>query len=241
MFYSPFLLLHITGGTVGVLSGFVAMAFRKGSRGHGIAGNVFVVSMLTLSSTGAYLGFMKSQMGNFFGGVLTLYLVTTAWRTARRRDGKPEIFDWLFLLVPLTNAGVMLSFGVQAAQSPTHAKEGMAPAFYFVFSLIPLLCAVGDIRMLARGGVTGTKRVVRHLWRMCFAWFVASGSIFLARPHIFPAVMRTTHLLVLLGFLPLILMIFWLVRVRVAKRWSKKPVQPAGAVRAGALAGVASR
>jgi Predicted membrane protein (DUF2306) len=224
MSYSPLLFLHIAGGTVGVLSGFVAMSFRKGSRAHGIAGNVFVASMLTLSSTGAYLGFVKSQMGNFFGGVLTFYLVTTAWRTARRRDGKPEIFDWLFLLVPLTNAAVMLSFGLQAAQSPSHAKEGMAPTFYFVFSLIPLLCAVGDIRMLARGGTTGTKRVVRHLWRMCFAWFVASGSIFLARPHLFPAVMRTTHVLVLLGFLPLVMMLFWLVRVRVANRWKRAPI-----------------
>jgi hypothetical protein len=67
--------------------------------------------------------------------------------------------------------------------------------------------------MLLGGGVRGAKRIARHLWRMCFAWFIASSSIFLARPHLFPAVMRKTGALYLLSVLPLILMIFWLIRV----------------------------
>jgi hypothetical protein len=31
--------------------------------------------------------------------VLTFYLVATAWATARRRDGKTGILDWVALLV----------------------------------------------------------------------------------------------------------------------------------------------
>ena len=38
MHYSPPLLVHICGGTIGLLSGFAAMAFRKGSRYHGPGG-----------------------------------------------------------------------------------------------------------------------------------------------------------------------------------------------------------
>jgi hypothetical protein len=56
---------------------------------------------------------------------------------------------------------------------------------------------------------------------MCFGWFIASGSLFLARPHLFPVFMRKTGALVLLGILPLILMIFWLFRVRFAARQSR--------------------
>jgi hypothetical protein len=61
--------------------------------------------------------------------------------------------------------------------------------------------------------VFGAKRLARHLWRMCFAWFIASASIFLARPHLFPTVLRKTGTLYLLSILPLILMIFWLIRI----------------------------
>ena len=58
----PLLVLHITAGTLGILFGFVAIFFLKGSRRHRLAGNVFVISMLLLSSSGAYLGFMKHQI-----------------------------------------------------------------------------------------------------------------------------------------------------------------------------------
>jgi hypothetical protein len=81
--------------------------------------------------------------------------------------------------------------------------------------------------MLVRGGVFGAKRIARHLWRMCFGLYIAAGSFFLGpsnRPlrllsavglgqYLSPALFRTGLYLVLTT-LPLILLIFWLVRVR---------------------------
>jgi hypothetical protein len=87
--------------------------------------------------------------------------------------------------------------------------------------LVALIALIGDIRMLMHRGIDGTLRLARHLWRMCFALFIASGSIFLARQHLFPAVMRTTGALYFLTFLPLLLMIFWLIRVRLATAYKR--------------------
>src|SRR5258708_25378362 len=78
--------------------------------------------------------------------------------------------------------------------------------------------------MLVGHGLSGTLRVVRRLGRLCFAFFIVSASIFLARPHLFPALLRKTSIIFLLGIMPLILMIFWLVRVRFAKLYRRKPV-----------------
>ena len=227
---SPLLFLHIVAGTLGVLSGFGAVFLRKGSRRHGIVGSVFVVTMLSLSSTGTILAIMKSQPGNIVGGTLTFYLVATAWLTARRRDGAPGIFDWGALLVAVGLAGVELTWGLQAAMSPTGLRYDYPPGPYFFMGSVAALAAAGDIRMLVRGGISGTQRIARHLWRMCFGLFVASASIFLARQHLFPAFMRKTGMLLLLSFLPLMLMIFWLVRVRYAKAYKRKPMTRAGEV-----------
>ena len=113
---SPILLLHILAGTLGMLSGFVAVFLRKGSRRHGIAGKVFVIAMLSLSASGVYLAIMKSQPGNILGGTLTFYLVGTAWMTARRTDNaEPGIFDWGALLVVLAVAASQITFGLEAA------------------------------------------------------------------------------------------------------------------------------
>ena len=210
---SPILALHICAGTVGLLSGAVAISFRKGSRRHGIAGKVFVISMVSLGASAMYLAVMKQEVGNFIGGILTIYLVTTAWLTARRRDGGTSIFDWAALLIPLGVGVSSLNLGMQKLNNPAAFHDGVPVGMNFFMGTVVLLAAAGDVRMIVRG-ISGTRRIARHLWRMCFGLFFASGSIFLARPHLFPAWLSTTHILLLLGVLPLILMIFWLVRVR---------------------------
>jgi hypothetical protein len=223
--HSPMLLLHIVSGTAGMLSGFVAVFLRKGSRRHAIAGLVFVVSMLCLSSTGTYLAILKHQPGNILGGALTFYLVATAWMTARRAEGSPGIFDWAALLLVLGVAIAEVTFGFEAAMSPTGIKYDYPPWPYFIFGSVAALAFVGDVRMLVRGGIAGTQRLARHLWRMCFALFIAAASIFLARQQLFPAFLQKTGALVFLSFLPLILLVFWLLRVRFARayRTNAKP------------------
>jgi uncharacterized membrane protein len=207
------LLFHICAGTLGLLAGAVAISFRKGSSRHRVSGNVFVVSMLGLSASGVYMALMKHQPGNVLGGALTFYLVATAWRITRRRDGQTDGFDWGALLVVLTVVAVAGTFGLGAARSPTGLKYGYPAGPYAFLGSVALIAAVGDVRMLIRGGVSGAQRIARHLWRMCFGWFTASASIFLARPHLFPAFFRKTGLLYFLTVVPLLLMIFWLIRV----------------------------
>jgi hypothetical protein len=84
---------------------------------------------------------------------------------------------------------------------------------FFFLGSVAVLAAAGDIRMLARGGVFGPKRVVRHLWRMCFSFFIATGSFFLGQQQVFPAAIRKANVLFVPALLPLVLLIFWLFRV----------------------------
>jgi len=165
---------------------------------------------------------MKSQPGNIMGGTLTVYLVATAWMTAKRREGDAGIFDWGALLFALSLVTVMGTFGSQALTSVTGKRFGYPPGPYFFLGSIALVCAIGDIRMLLHGGISGTQRLARHLWRMCFAWFIAAGSIFLARPHLFPTFLRKSGGLVLLSLLPLMLMVFWLLRIRFTNAYNGK-------------------
>jgi len=63
------------------------MCFRKGSPRHVLAGRIFVASMLTMGALAAYLAITRHQPNNIGGGILTFYLIGTAWLTARRKDG----------------------------------------------------------------------------------------------------------------------------------------------------------
>src|SRR5882757_3720673 len=159
---SPLLLFHICTGTLGMLSGFAAISFRKGSGQHRVAGNIFVLSMLSLSASGVYLALMKHQPGNVLGGALTFYLVATAWVIARRRDAETSIFDWGALLVPLAVGAVTLNYGLEAAHSQTGLSHGYPVGPYLFLGSVALLAVAGDVRMLARGGVSGAQRIARH-------------------------------------------------------------------------------
>ncbi|MGH9574181.1 MAG: hypothetical protein ACRD40_11705 [Candidatus Acidiferrales bacterium] len=214
---TPLLVMHICSGVVGFFAGAAAVSFRKGSRRHGSAGTVFVASMLSLALTGIYLAVLKSRPADVLGGALTLYLVATAWITARRRDAKTGIFDWAALAVLLALETAIITYAIEALTSPTGLAHGYSIGPYGFLGSVTLAAGIGDIRLLVRGGIYGAQRISRHLWRMCFAFFIAAASIFLARQQVFPAVLRRSGALLVLSFLPLALMVFWLIRIRVSR------------------------
>jgi uncharacterized membrane protein len=218
----PLLVLHITGGIVGLLSGTVAMVYRKGSRGHRAAGDVFVVAMLIMGLCGSTLALMKHQMNNVFGGLLTFYMIATAWSTGRRRDGQTSLIDWGALVFAVVLGCSLLTLGVLVARGEVPGQVGVPLGIYFFMGTIPLLAAAGDMRMLVLGGVTGTRRLARHLWRMCFGLFIASGSFFLGQQQFFPAALRKQYLMFPLAILPLVLLIYWLARVSLFKRATER-------------------
>ncbi len=234
MAYSPILIVHILGGSLGLLSGTAAMTFRKGSPRHVLAGRVFVASMLIMGVFAVYLAITRHQPSNIGGGFLTVYLIGTAWLTARRRDGETSRFDWVVLLIPLAIGIFLWMNGIKVLRSGASSQGGVPVGMMFFMGSVCLLAAAGDVRMLVRGGVAGAKRIARHLWRMCFGLFIASGSFFLGpsnRPlrllssvgvgkYLSPALFSTT-LYLILTLLPLILLIFWLVRVRFANAYRK--------------------
>ncbi len=234
MAYSPILLAHILGGTVGLLSGTAAMSFRKGSPRHVLAGRVFVASMLVMAAGAAYLGIIRHQPGNAAGGVFTFYLILTAWLTARRADGETSKLDWVAVLIPLALGTLSWMGGIQVVRSGASSQAGVPVGMIFFLGSVELLAAAGDVRMLIRGGVLGAKRIARHLWRMCFGLFTAAGSFFFGpsnRPlrllsnvglgqHL-PRALFSTSLYLVLTILPLVLLIFWLLRVRFSKAYKK--------------------
>jgi hypothetical protein len=211
----PLLLFHISCAVVGLLSGAMAMIFRKGSGRHGAAGTVFFVSMLFMSSSAAWIASaFRPNALNVVVSLLTFYLVSTGWWTAKRRTAGTNVFDLVAMLFVLGVGIAGVTFGFEAANSATGKKDFMPAPIYFVFGSIALLCAVADLRMIVRGGITGGRRVARHLWRMGLALFIATMSLYPGQAKLFSKALRDSNLL----FIPMLLlvasMIFWLFRVR---------------------------
>jgi hypothetical protein len=102
----------------------------------------------------------------------------------------------------------------------------------FFMATIVLLAAIGDLRMIRAGGVQGTRRLARHLWRMSFGLFIASGSFFLGQMQLIPEPIRIVPLIVVLAVSPLVVLLYWMWRVRLKKNvrgmMMAKPIEARG-------------
>jgi hypothetical protein len=182
-----------------------------------------------MSVSAAYLA-IRIQDITVFGAVLTVYLAATGWRAATQRDGRTGSFEIGALLFALGLAAVELICALQAATSPTGRFMGYSPGPYLAVTVVATLAAAFDLKVIMRGGISGAARIARHLWRVCYALFIAAVS-FLGQ-GLRPVLIAYPYIL-LLAVVPLLVMIYWLIRVRFTK-WHAATLQPAVLVNASA-------
>lgn len=219
---------HIAGGTVGLVSGIVAVCARKGGPLHRLAGTVFFGAMLVMAIFADYLAVVRpGQIPNLIIGTFTLYLLATAWLTVRRPEGVAGTAEKLLLAVALCLLApfAMLSFDIAAGIAPPFksamALKGPVMIAIYSFTALVLLAAVSDARNVLAGGVRGARRIARHLWRMCLGLTLAAGSAFTnGLPRLLPKSVTIPDIYLFLPqFACLGLLVFWMVRVRFTGWW----------------------
>jgi len=204
--------IHIASGSLALLAGTVAVAARKGGPLHARAGTWFFASMLVLGVTAAILEPFRSPPGSPIGGLLVCYFVVTAWVAARRRDGTTGRFEILACSAVLV-AAALIAWDAFTGTSTTPAGRGPI----FAFAVVSLLAGLLDLNAILRARLTHVQRISRHLWRMCVAFFIATGSFFLGQQDVMPQAVRGSLILFVLAFAPFGVMAFWLVRLRLGK------------------------
>ncbi len=232
--YMPFVILHIAAGCLAIVTGYTAVTVAKGETLHRRVGTVFVAAMLVMASVALYLaaslrGALPGQISNIAGGALAFYMVLSGYVTVKRPEGTIGLFERLSFLMPLCIGALFLTWGFMAENSPKHAFDGYRPTMFFVFGVMSMFFVALDLRVVAKGGLTGAARIARHVWRMCAAFFGAAGSFFLGQQKVMPVWMHGSKVLLVLGLAPLGFMLFWMVRVRIGKRFKSAPapdVQP---------------
>lgn len=206
--------IHIAAGIVALPAGAIAAGARKGGRLHGRAGLIFFGAMLVSGLTATPLAWLQKDPEIGLGGVLTCYFVMTSWAAARRRDGRTGAFEIAACSTAFGLAGLVTLGAFTGATTPA----GTGPLF--AVALFCLLAGLGDLRAVLRTKLTPAQRITRHLWRMCFAFFAATGSFFIGQQDVMPEAVRGSPILFALAFAPFAVMLFWLVRLRMTKRKS---------------------
>ena len=213
----PFLLLafHVVMGVTGLISGLIAIVARKGGSWHRQSGVVFVYSMIAMGLTGVAIAVYEGK-NDVAGGALASYLVFTAWITLKPLPGGGRRVDIALMALAFMFGFNALESGYTALGRPGNHINGVPAGMFFFLGTITMLAAIGDARMIRAGGIQGSRRIARHLWRMCFGLFIATGSFAgqLVMMKFMPPAFRSMAVILFLAAGPLVVLLYWMWRVR---------------------------
>ena len=171
------------------------------------------IAMLFMAATASILATMKTEPGSVVGGLMTIYLIVTAWVAGHRKDGESGAFEIVASVAALGLAVVFAMGAYALATGATKAPNPVYPYVLYGISGTMVLAAGADLSVILRRGLVGAQRIARHLWRMCFGLFIALGSFAAQGAKVLPP---GVGLQVLLASMVLILglLFFWLLRVQ---------------------------
>ena len=214
--------IHVAAGALAILLGAVALSVKKGGTIHRRSGLLFVYAMLVMGVTASILEFHRSAAAsNVVAALMSLYFVGTALTTVRPPSRWTRWINAAALTVAVGVALVCIVGGIEGVRSPDLSPGGVPFRTIGVMSLfiaaVLLLAAAGDVRILRSGMPRGGPRLARHLWRMCFALFIAAATFFSIRERVAKILpwpftsgpMRALPIVLLFGA-----MFYWLWRLR---------------------------
>ncbi|MEO8576289.1 MAG: hypothetical protein ABI556_06310 [Gemmatimonadales bacterium] len=222
------LVSHFGVGLTALVSGTIALIVAKGGKLHKKSGIVFTVAMIGLGVSAAAISAYEGKP--ITGGIFVVYLVFTAMTTVKPVPGSGRTLDIALMVLAFGLAAEMYWSGVTVWGLPGHSFQGVPAGMILFLGTICLLAGIGDARMIREGGLRGARRLARHLWRMCFGLFVATGSFFLGQMKFLPESLQSMPLMMVLGIAPLPILLYWMWRVRLRRRLAGLIVAPKDAM-----------
>lgn len=140
MVYTAFLIVHIIAGTIGLLTGPLAIVVKKGGWAHRKSGIVFFYTMLVVAATALVLGTLHHIPFLIAVGVFSAYMNLTGYRVLyqkqRGRVHQTNKLDRSISLIMLGCSLYFLLYGIYVL----FMKD--------MFGLVFVFFAQGSLRML---------------------------------------------------------------------------------------------
>src|SRR5688572_28632230 len=214
--------IHIAAGGLAIILGAVALSVKKGGTIHRRSGLLFVYAMLVMGVSASILSVLKGRAdGNVLAAVLTAYFVGTALTTVRPVSSWTRRINAVAMTVAIVLGVGCVFRGAMMINTPGLDLNGVpnqtAGMMSLIIGVLLVMAAAGDVRIMRFGMPRGGPRLARHLWRMCFALFIAAGSFFSIQERVAKILpepfttgpMRTLPIVLLFGT-----MSYWLWRLR---------------------------
>lgn len=195
--FKTFLVLHIIGGSVGLITGTINLVCKKGDKNHKLVGKIFAFSMLTAGLSSFILSIILQNYFLFMIGVFTIYLVGTGYRYIYLKmlgsDQTPTILDWIITTMMLLAGFTFIGLGIY--------KIFLLDNFgivFIVFGILGLRLVKTDFINYKGKFKTKNYWLIAHLKRMTGGYIAAITAFLVVNSKYSPIVLPS----VLIWLLP---------------------------------------
>jgi uncharacterized membrane protein len=209
--------LHFWIGCGAIIAGFTAFASRKGEGVHRTAGTLFVVTMGLLAISGLWLSLARDILFTVFLSAISFHALITGWAAAKSRF---VLCRWISRLAPISSGLIGLGAvagGMIAGASPDGLLNDLPPAAFYLLAFVSAVLCGLDIFYALMPAPPLRVRLTRHVWRMGFSFFLATGIFFFGNNHVLPEVLRSPWFLAL----PVLAVVVWTLFHAVRNRFGR--------------------
>ncbi|MCS6974817.1 MAG: hypothetical protein N2044_08340 [Cyclobacteriaceae bacterium] len=178
------LLIHILGGSLGLITGILSMILKKGDQNHVRTGRIFFYSMMTTGSTSLILAVINPNEFLFTVGLFTLYMIISAKRyisSTTRNRMTPTLTDKIITGIMLAAGILFMVFGIFRITR----MENFGIVF-ITFGVIGLGFVFQDYRNFTGKSYFKNPGLLAHLQRMTGGFIAATTAFLVVNIRYFP-------------------------------------------------------
>jgi len=174
--FKVFLILHVVGGSFGLLTGILNIVRKKGDKNHILIGKIFYVSMLTAGISSLALACIHPNYFLFMVGVFTLYMVSSGQHYLKHKlkdslDSKLK--EWAISILMLLSGLLFVGIGILNV-----IKSNLFGLVFLTFGSLGLLFVRQDFKNYTNKATIKNYWLIGHLQRMTGS-FIATLTAFL--------------------------------------------------------------
>lgn len=182
--FNIFLVLHIAGGSVGLLTGLINILRKKGDKNHRLIGKIFFVSMLTAGVSSLVLAYLHPNYFLFMVGVFTLYMVSSGQLYLKhKQQNKPNSkrIEWTITILMLLAGLLFVGIGTL-----TIIQSNLFGLVFVTFGCLGLLFVRQDFKNYNGNSTIKNYWLVGHLQRMTGGFIAALTAFLVVNAKYFP-------------------------------------------------------
>ncbi len=203
LFYT-LLYIHIAGGGISLLLGFVILCLKKGDKRHKTIGNIYFYALLTASAFAIPMSYLHPNYFLFMISVFTIYMLLTGKRYLQKKSIiNVTKTDWLLTILMAIFGTAFIGFGILHI-----IKSNFFGIVFIVFGSISYLFVYQD-----KNNFTGQSKLknyflVTHLQRFIGSYIASTTAFLVVNNKVLPSVIA--------WLLPTILLVPLIIK------WSRK-------------------